>query len=426
MMENMAIPMATEVENTAPPSTPPPASSVPSSDAPAIDQSSPASSPPAFPWDDRETIATKRSYHASESERNVFSVLGKRKLTPLNGNIITTTAKKIKRADDGKTQMQLHLGQKIQKKCKDCGMQYISSSSEDRELHAKFHKQHIEGVDVGATFVESSPTGLGRRIYDGVGGRTGDKIVVVDCFDKKPRRRKGHEVLEIVQRDLGAVEIVEAAIWDAPKEVNGEPKFRSLMYVREGKCVGFLLVERISEAFEVLLPKLPPSEAARDKSIPDRTPPKGKTSALAALQARKLVAEQERIQKEAALQAAAKQPLVLSQSRSPASLGICRIWTLPAHRGEGIAVALLDAAVEWRNDQIRFQEEESRKLKQRRRSEISDDKAPVQKTAALEDRPHAVKRASKEDGAFSQPTAAGTKLARKWMGKMSGWKVYID
>lgn len=416
--------MACEGENTAPPSTPATASAGPSSDAPAIEQSSPPSSPPAFPWELDGKVESKRSYHAPE--RNVFSVLGKRKLTPISENIVTKTAKKTKRSDDGKTQMQLHLGQKIQKRCKDCGMQYIASSNEDRQLHDKFHKQHTEGVEVGVTFVENAPTGSGRRVYDSVAERIADKIIMVDCFDKKPRRRKGQEVLEIVQRDLGAVEIAEAKVWEAPKEYGEEPRFRSFMYVREGKCVGFLLVERISEAFEVLPPKLPPDEPARHTSRQDKTTMKAKTSALAALQARKIAAESARAQKEALLQAAAKKPLVLSQARSSATLGICRIWTLPSHRGQGIAIALLDTALEWYNDHGRFVKQELGILQQKSKSEDADGKALAQKLPCVEKMMRTLKSIDKKDVAFSQPTAAGTKLARRWMGRMSGWKVYVD
>ncbi|CZT23454.1 uncharacterized protein RCC_09168 [Ramularia collo-cygni] len=414
MMESRAI----ETENAAPPSTP--ATAAPSSDA--VDASTPPSSPPAFPWELEKEM--QQTYHAPE--RNVFSVLGKRKLTAMSENVITTAARKTKRSDDGKTQMQLHLGQKIQKRCKECGMQYVASSNEDRQLHAKFHKQHTEGVDVGITFVEHAPGGMGRRLYDGVEGREGDKIVMVDCFDKKPRRRKGQEVLDIVQRDLGAVEIAEADIWEAPKDDIAEPRFRSLMYVREGKCLGFLLVERISEAFEVLPPTIPSEEAARHTPAPDKHLATAKTSALAALKARKMAAEAARLQKEALLQAAAKKPLVLSKVRSPAVLGICRIWTLPSHRGQGIAVALLDAAVEWHNGHVKFIEKDFPKLKLKWRSEKLNGEALAEKIAIVEERMRTSKVIEKKDVAFSQPTAAGTKLARKWTGKMSGWKVYVD
>jgi N-acetyltransferase len=376
-------------------------------------------------------IGTKLEYHAPK-ERNVFSVLGKRKLAPVGGNVMPTSTKKQRRSDDGKTQMQLHLGQKIQKRCKECGMQYVSSSAEDRELHAKFHKQHTEGVDVGVHFAETAPagTGIGRRVWDVVGeGKEGDKIVLVDCFDKKPRRRKGQEVLEIVQRDLGAVEIAEADIWETPKDDKAEPRFRSFLYVREGKCVGFLLVERITEAFEVLPPKIP----LLDKAVAKHTPPseepsaKKKPSALAALQARKLAAEAERTQKQAALEVATKKPLVLSETKASAILGICRIWTLPSHRGQGVAISLLDTAVRWHNGRVKCMEQELVATKQKAEFETVDSKALAQKIAGLEEKMSGLKRIErKTQVAFSQPTAAGTKLARKWMERMSGWCVYVD
>lgn len=329
--------------------------------------------------------------------------------------------KKVKKSDDGKTQMQLHLGQKIQKRCNECGMQYVASSNEDRSLHAKFHKQHTEGVDVGTGFVENAPFGRERRVYDGVAERADDKVVLVDCFDKKPRKRKGQEVMEIVQRDLGAVEIAEAEIWEPVKGDGGEPRYRSFMYISGGKCVGFLLVERIHEAFEVLPPKILRDEAIRHTPPTDQPTAKNKPSALAALRARKLAAETARAEKEAMLQAAAKEPLVLAETKTPASLGISRIWTLPSHRGQGIAVSLLDAAIHWHSNHVR----ELLKSNQKLHCEATEGNAPGPNFDVLDDE-RAVRLESKHHVAFSQPTAAGTKLARKWMGKMSGWKVYVD
>lgn len=417
--------MALDVENTAPPSTPTTVSQFLSSDAIANNESSPASSPPAFPWDlKEETNCINSSLNASP--RNVFSVLGKRKIAALSGNAVNAAAKKVKKTDDGKTQMQLHLGQKIGKRCKECGMQYVISSNEDRSLHAKFHKQHTEGVDVGAGFADNAPAGKCCRVYDGVAAKDDDKIVVVDCFDKKPRRRKAQEAVEIVQRDLGAVEIAETEIWEPPIDDSQEPRYRSFLYIREGKCVGFLLTERITEAFEVMPPKTLRDEAARPNTPIEKPADKKNTSALEALKARKVAAEAARARREALLQAAAREPILLSKTKTPASLGICRIWTLPSHRGQGIAISLLDAVLHWQNDHIGLTEQNfPEKPRPKSGVQIRDGETP--KTGMGNQSIKTLKRnGEKEHVAFSQPTSAGTRLARKWMGQMSGWKVYLD
>jgi N-acetyltransferase len=274
-------------------------------------------------------------------------------------------------------------------------MQFVASSAEDRKLHEKFHKAHTEGVDVGSGFVNTGIVGGGMR--------GGDRIVMVDCTDSKGRKRKAAECLERVQRELGAVEIPAHEIWEASKGDGDEFKFRSFLYVREGKCVGVLLVERISEAFEVLLPEISTKEPRPSR---EDTTTRKKTSALAALQARRLAAAKEKEQTEAA----AKKPLVLSKTPVPAILGVSRIWTLDKCRGQGIAISLLDTAIKWWNLHVTAQ------------LPASTEKENLATSAAKGRR--RIER--KGEVAFSQPTVLGTKLARKWVGEMSGWRVYVD
>ncbi|EME39753.1 hypothetical protein DOTSEDRAFT_91148 [Dothistroma septosporum NZE10] len=208
-------------------------------------------------------------------------------------------------------QMQMSLGQEVQKKCKQCGMEYTASSIEDRRLHDKFHKQNTEGYDVGKNFVAQTDRTLQLKVKS-----DGDAILRVNCFDKHHRQKKAQAALEIVQRELGAVPIPEVEIWGKEATKAGvsnclQPKFDAFMYVREGKCIGYCLTEHIEEAFE---------------------------SALAALRARKQCAAQE-------LAEAEQNPIKLSPTTSPAVMGISRIWTSSTHRGQGIAKSLLDIAV---------------------------------------------------------------------------------
>ncbi|KAI9653711.1 MAG: hypothetical protein M1831_005739 [Alyxoria varia] len=118
-----------------------------------------------------------------------------------------------------------------------------------------------------------------------------------------------------------------------------------------------------------------------------------------------------------------EEPPTLSPTLSPALLGISRIWVSREFRGLGIARDLLDSAasslhtsdVQTSNATdrgggvpVRWREEK------RGEKEKEKEKTPAQ---AL---PH------KNVIAFSQPTAAGIQLARRWFGRWEGWMVYRD
>lgn len=289
--------------------------------------------------------------------------------------------------------MQMSLGQEIQKKCKECGMEYVASSEEDRKLHDKFHKQATEGYELHKDFVAKTNR---QKIFNGV--KDGDSIVLIDCHDRVARRKHALAVLDIVQKDLGAVPLDEREIWQAT-EHNVLPKYAAFIYMRANKCVGFLLTQRIREAFRVQEPKRP-------KHVPPAMH-EGKKSALAALKARK-EAERE------SLLRASKEPLSLSTAKVPVLLGISRIWTSPSHRGQEIAGKLLDTAVGYMNAHAGIPEQEVEDDLHSKEDHRSKTRAVIRKIQ------------NKQQVAFSQPTEAGTKLARKWFGKLYGWSVYID
>jgi N-acetyltransferase len=278
-------------------------------------------------------------------------------------------------------------------------MEYVLSSAEDRSLHAKFHKQNSEGVEVGAAFVDGT---MKETRFAGVTGRSADAVILVDSSDRKARTKKSQAVLEVVQRELGAVPIPEAELWERPKEAGSEwePKYHSYLYIRGGKCIGYLLTQRIAEAFAVIIPPqaqtVPPDK--RTKAGEDED-----TSALARLKARRIAKEKERLH----LEDAARQPIVLSTTKVAAVLGVSRIWTSPMHRGQGIALALLDTAVERHNSQL-------------------DPNGADATTSASKSTSRMTRIRDKRQVAFSQPTESGAKLARKWTGKSFGWSVYVD
>jgi N-acetyltransferase len=283
-------------------------------------------------------------------------------------------------------------------------MEYVPSSIEDRKLHQKYHRQNSEGYDVGDVFVDQT---LKPRRMRGL--KSGDYVIMVDAFDLHHRKRRAHAALEIVQRELGAVEIPHNDIWKSqPDDLSHrESKYRSYMYIRGTKCIGYLLVEQLDKAYAVLNSAASTdttTAAAGDKEEKSAK----KISALAALRARKEQLAQE-------LADCASQPLKCADVDSPAVMGVSRIWTSPVHRKQNIATALLDAAVKFHNEFA----EMSRNL-----PPPTSDLSPELKETVVPPykRPNIVRR---DQVAFSQPTESGARLARKWIGKAYGWLVYL-
>jgi N-acetyltransferase len=365
--------------------------------------SSPPSSPPGFPWEQSKPTLSREEAQSKPAE-NVFSVLGKRKaLESISDNVQPKRrqlSKPRKSVAQNLTQMQISLGQEVSKKCKTCGMAFIQSSAEDRKLHDKYHKQNTEGYDVGKDFVQKA-----RPHSAFAGARSGDTIFRLDCFDTATRKNRGQAVLEIVQRELGAVGIPEKAIWD-PKEcsVTSDAYWHVYLYVRGTKCIGFLLAQSIKEAYRVI-------EPAKLNAGPESQKRSSKTDAAKARAALKARQEAEARR----LEDLSKRPIELSKHAEPTILGISRIWTSAAYRRQSIAHKLLDIACN--AEKVEGSNQEDGFAKRR----ISPEKREYDLTEPLTTKQH-----DHDDIAFSQPTEAGTKLARSWFGKMFGWKVYID
>lgn len=281
-------------------------------------------------------------------------------------------------------------------------MDYVPSLPEDRKLHDRYHKQNTEGYDVGKDFMR---TGRERSVYCGV--REGDCICAVDRHDKPARRRRAQDVLEIVQRELGAVEIPREEIWGLMRGVGW--RYRAYLYVRKTKCVGFLLLQKIEKAYRVEEPVLPLDDAEAEMEKDAKAKPAAAT-ALAALKARKEAAANREHQ-------LAKLPIMLSKTTRPAKLGIARIWTSGPYRQQDIASKMLDVVLEDQDDLHRYDcpEEHMDEL-------ITAYSKPPRAAPA----PKVRNVYTKEDVAFSQPTEAGTRLARKWFGRSWGWSVYVD
>ncbi|KAK4497353.1 hypothetical protein PRZ48_011804 [Zasmidium cellare] len=400
-------------ETTAPSSTPSREEAIFSDEA--TRPTTPPSSPPGFPWErvqqKQDATSENAITQSSPPRKNAFSVLGKRKaLEDVSDNGPPRKQSKTIKTKDGASrmvQMQMSLGQEVQKRCAQCGMEYTASSAEDRKLHDKFHKQNVEGYDVGKDFVSKTlQTNRLPRKFDGV--KDGDAIVLLDCTDPWQRKKKGQAVLEIVQKELGAVEIPEKDLWETKGQATDNPKFKAYLYIRGTKCIGFVLTERIKEALEVVQPE--------DVTAKPSQSTKAKTTALAALQARKDAERQTLLE-------ADKRPLQLSHTPSPAQLGISRIWTSPTHRGQGIAKCLLDTALTHTKSCHYF--DLVKRVELIHNSAASPAKKGAKKNEAKQIY-HPKIEMKESDVAFSQPTESGARLARRWIGKPYGWLVYID
>ena len=364
--------------------------------------SSPPSSPPGFPWEQENKPQPTTSFKPFDGPFNAFTyidrrknrnpwnipdhdrpstVLGKRKLFQEISNNAPPTKKALnaplRPGYRTLTQMQISVGQQVQKKCKECGMEYIASSAEDRKLHDKYHKQNLHGFDVGKDFLRKGRDGT---TFDAP--IDGDVVSVVDGFDCQLRNNRARDALKVVQMELGAVEIPEKELWatraDHFKQDQMRFRYATYMYIRGTKCIGVLLAEWITTARAVVQPAAVRANAKRPPV------PQEKKSALASLRAKH---DSTRTTDQTA------QPIELTTKSSPATLGISRIWTSPTHRGQGIATALLDMA-------------------------LTHHPHPFPEHTDLV--------VQKERVAFSQPTDAGARLARRWFGKKYGWLVYVD
>jgi len=201
-------------------------------------------------------------------------------------------------------------------------------------------------------------------------------VVVVDRKISLPARRTVQRVLEVVNKELGSVEIPEAELW-GQKTLEGETddgkkvdNYKVFLHVVDGKCVAVCLAERISKAFRVKSASAPArSEDNREKDVSKEDPaPLTPTSSTAP-------------------HLPSTADLLLEEKSVPAMVGVSRIWTSKTFRKKGIANNLLDCVT-------------------------------TQFVYGLD--------IEKEEIAFSQPTDMGAALAKAWFGAETGWCVYRE
>ncbi|KAI9787589.1 MAG: N-acetyltransferase O1 (Establishment of cohesion protein 1) [Geoglossum umbratile] len=262
--------------------------------------SSPARVPPPIFHTHRPTFSFLRRRHSPKVPPNQSAVVN----SSILANITNTTdrqpppAKKRMRF----TQMQIDLGGDVRKTCKVCGMEYIPSNVDDITLHKRFHAMNVGGVNLGKSF-----TGRNRRvIWDSTTAEDSEDraavrlVVVIDRKSSVADKNRAKKVLEVVRRELSAVEIKDEDLWG--QAANGNEKgdrFKVYLYIKGEKCVGLCLAERIAGA----------------KKIIARASGGNKSSSVS-----------------------------VSDESFPAVLGISRIWTSQSCRRQGVARKLLECA----------------------------------------------------------------------------------
>lgn len=198
-------------------------------------------------------------------------------------------------------------------------------------------------------------------------------------------------VLEVVQSELGAVEIAHDLLWslcragrpDSNTRVLGEEivgmsdqsssceRYKVYLYVHGLRCVGLCLVERIDKAYQVVDPAVAAKADSGEGDGPGNNTSESRSQ------------PQDKAREEVDLDA----PVTVADTSDVACMGISRIWVSSSFRKQGVATTLLDVAC---------------------------------KTFVP------LKHLPKEMVAFSQPTQSGARLARRWFGREHGWHVYTD
>jgi N-acetyltransferase len=190
-------------------------------------------------------------------------------------------------------------------------MEYVPSNAEDVASHKKFHDINSSGVDLGKAFVKANAS---RWVYEAARFDEG-YVVIVDRKASPSAKNQAKRVLEVVNTELSAAEIEDSVLWGQtapPKRLrkNGSTeetdRFKVFLHMKDSKCVGLCLTERIWEAHPV---KRPDAKQTNGETV------------------------------------SASSSITVSDEVHPAVVGISRVWTCPASRRKGIAMDLLDCVV---------------------------------------------------------------------------------
>ncbi|KAI5776841.1 ESCO1/2 acetyl-transferase-domain-containing protein [Geopyxis carbonaria] len=188
------------------------------------------------------------------------------------------------------TQLTLDLGQPLRTTCPQCGMSYHLSDNSDAAVHTRFHENSVGGIDHS-----SRPS---RVLWECAERNNPAYIYVIDRNSSVSEKRKVREVLTTVDTELSAAEIPDNVLW------NQSDTYRAYIYVaettkRKHKVIGFLLAKRIQKAYFARL------EGNKGSSC-----------------------------------------VSIGGEPQEAVMGVSRIWTCISYRRIGIAMKMLDVAMD--------------------------------------------------------------------------------
>lgn len=207
-------------------------------------------------------------------------------------------------------QLQIDAGITVRKSCNLCGMEYVPSNSEDSDLHDKFHSMNSVGIDLGKAFVKANAS---RWVYEAARCDEG-YVVIVDRKASPSARSQAKKVLDVVNKELSSPAIDENQLWsqvEPPKRLrkNGKKeetdRYKVFLHMKDSKCMGLCLAERIWEANPV---KLDATTQNKDSDHHSSS-------------------------------------VSVQDTLDPAIVGVSRIWTCGQARRRGIAMDLLDCVI---------------------------------------------------------------------------------
>lgn len=292
------------------------------------------------------------------------------------------------------TQTVLDFGQNLTPiTCPQCQMSYTPSVAEDTQLHNMYHNRDNCGIELGKAFLKSAM----RWCYE-VPNIPGS-VVVVDRKIALPGRRAVQKALEIINKELGSVDIKEEELWSqrVPEGENeSEPllnkkcdRYKVFLHIVDDKCVGMCLAERITTAHHVK-----PKDTASGEIIPLNdhfrlVGPATPTAFDPSEEASTAIPPKPQIPTPVASPTSSffNSSISITEETFPAVVGVSRIWTSQAFRHKGIANNLLECVM----NQFIYG--------------MTIDRTEV---------------------AFSQPTESGAGLARSWFGENYDWSVYRE
>ncbi|KAG0341515.1 N-acetyltransferase esco2 [Podila horticola] len=268
--------------------------------------------------------------------------------------------------------------------CPQCGMPYVRGQPEDEQIHDRYHRVAVGGIDysgyknevVVARFsdqeleqsvIPASSSSSAHHQPPSTGPLGESRIVMVSMTDGGSifEKKKVREVLELVNKELGSVEF-------DPETLEGCKVF---LYISgKKKVVGCVVAERIKHGFEIM-----PASSSTTTST-------GENSTLVAESSSGSDPTDKVATKDGSARVHHSSAIFCSTVPQPVICGINRIWVSTLYRRHRVGSRLLDA---------------------------------------VRDRFIYACKLERRDLAFSQPTGDGKALARQYLGT-DKFLVYVE